>query len=373
MLQLGHAQDSTVPRISSFAVVQVSLPDEDPEWKFAGQNYPKWDACILALKAEDGTVGYGYAAAFTHLGATGAAVENVLNRLTPLIVGRECLDIEANIRVIDKGINGNHPAKSGIDCALHDLAAQILKVPMYHLFGGKVRTEIPICRMLALKNPAQTAEKARARVDEGYRCLKMKVGGNVAEDVARVREVRKAVGDDIRLTADPNMSYSAKDAIAFVQRAAEFNLDMIEQPVREFDLEGLATVTRSVSIGVEADESAFSPPSTFNLASKRIVDAVSMKVTKMGGLRKVHASAKICEAAAIGCRMGATVGSRLLTAHALHLCAALPHLTYPSELAEFLHVMEDPFEGLEVKDGVIKISDDIGAGVRLRKDLDWPI
>jgi L-alanine-DL-glutamate epimerase-like enolase superfamily enzyme len=358
-----------VPKISKFSVIPVSLPDEDPEWKFAGQNYPKWDACILALQADDGTIGYGYAAAFTHLGATNAAVESVIQRLVPLIVGKDCLDIESNIQITDKGITGNHPAKSGIDCALHDLAARVLKVPMYHLFGGKVRSSIPVCRMLALKNPAQTAEKARARVDEGYKCLKMKVAGNVAEDVARLREVRKAVGDDIRLTADPNMSYSAKDAIAFVERSAEYNLDMIEQPVREFDLEGLATVTRSVSIAVEADESAFSPQSTFNLASRRIVDAVSMKITKMGGLRKVHAAAKICEAAAIGCRMGATVGSRLLTAHALHLCASLPHLTYPSELAEFLHVTEDPFEGLEVRDGAIIIPDDIGPGVHLRKDI----
>lgn len=362
-----------MPKIRSFAVIPVCLPDEDPEWKFAGQNYPKWDACVLALKADDGTVGYGYAAAFTHLGSTSAAVESVLNRLVPLIVGRDCLDIEANIQTIDKGINGNNPAKSGIDCALHDLAANVLKVPMYHLFGGLVRSQIPICRMLALKSPTQTAEKARARADEGYRCLKMKVGGNVAEDVARVREVRKAVGDDVRLTADPNMSYTAKDAIAFVERAAEYNLDMIEQPVREYDLEGLATVTRSVSIAVEADESAFSPPSVFNLAANRTVDAISMKVTKMGGLRKVHAAARICEAAALGCRMGATVGSRLLTAHALHLCAALPHLTYPSELAEFLHVMEDPFEGLEVKDGVIRIPDEVGCGVHVRKDLNWGI
>lgn len=362
-----------MPKISGFSVIPLSLPDEDPEWKFAGQNYPKWDACILALKADDGTIGYGYAAAFTHLGATNAAVESVLKRLVPMIIGHDCLDIEASIQTTDKGITGNHPAKSGIDSALHDLAAKVLKVPMYHLFGGRLRSSIPICRMLALKNPEQTAQKARARIDEGYRCLKMKVGGNVAEDVARVRAVRKAVGDDIRLTADPNMSYSAKDAIAFVERAAEYNLDMIEQPVREFDLEGLSKVTRSVSIAVEADESAFSPASTFNLAANRVVDAVSMKVTKMGGLRKVHAAARICEAAAIGCRMGATVGSRLLTAHALQLCAALPHLTYPSELAEFLHVMEDPFEGLEVKDGAITIPDEVGSGVQLRKGIDWNI
>jgi L-alanine-DL-glutamate epimerase-like enolase superfamily enzyme len=357
-----------VSKLKNYKVFPVSLPDEDPTWKFAGQAYPKWDACILALQAEDGTVGYGYAASFAHLGATNAGTEAALHRLVPLIVGKDALDIEDNLRIADKGIQGNHVAKSAVDGALYDLVANLLKVPLYQLFGGRVRKQIPICRMLALKDPPQMAERAKQRIDEGYACLKLKVAGDIAQDVQRVRAVRKAVGDKVRLTVDPNMSYRAKDAIAFVERVAEFELDMIEQPVRMSDLEGLAHVTRSVSIAVEADESAFSPASTFDLAARRIVDAVSMKITKMGGLRNVFAAARICEAAQLGCRMGATVGSRLLTAHAVHLCAALPHLTYPSELAEFEHVLEDPFEGLEVKDGAILVPDGPGAGVRLRKD-----
>lgn len=360
-------------KIKSYAVFPVSLPDEDPEWKFAGRAYPKWDACIVALKAEDGTVGYGYAAAFTHLGATNPGVEAALHRLLPLVVDRDALDIEGSLRLVDKAIRDNQVAKSGIDCALYDLAAKLLGIPLYQLFGGRVQREIPICRMLALKDAPRMAEKAKARVDEGYRALKLKVAGDIAEDVARVREVRKAVGDQIRLVVDPNMSYMAKDAMAFIARIADFGVDMIEQPVRESDLEGLALVTRSVSIGIEADESAFSPASTFHLAAHRIVDAVSMKVTKMGGLRNVLAVARICEAGQLGCRMGATVGSRLLTAHALHLCAALPNLNYPSELAEFLHIMDDPFEGLDVRDGVIKVPDEPGAGVRLRKDITWSV
>lgn len=352
-------------------MVPLSLPDDDPEWRFVGQAYPKWDACVLVLKADTGTVGYGYAAAFAHLGSTAAEVAAVLERLVPLIVSRDCLDIEANIQIIDKAVAAHHPAKSGIDCALHDLAARVLKVPMYHLFGGKLRDRIPLCRILALKSPEQMAERAQARVDEGYRCLKLKLSGHVATDAARVRAVRHAVGDDIRLIVDPNMAYTVKDAIAFIARTAEFHLDMIEQPVDGHDLEGLATVTRSAAITVEADESATSPASTFALASRRVVDAVSLKITKMGGLRNVMAAAKICEAASIGCRMGATVGSRLLTAHALNLCAALPHLTYPSELAEFLHVMDDPFEGLVVQDGAILVPDEIGAGVHARRDIAW--
>jgi L-alanine-DL-glutamate epimerase-like enolase superfamily enzyme len=362
-----------VPKIARYAVVPVSLPDEDPEWKFAGQAYPHWDACIVALVAEDGTIGWGYAAAFTHLGATNAAVESVLHRLAAPLVGRDALAIEGNLRLVDKGIRGNAPAKSGIDCALHDLAARLLGVPLHRLFGGRVRDAIPVCRMLALKDPDGMATQARARIDEGFRCLKLKVGGDVAEDVARVRAVRRAVGPEVRLTLDPNMSFRAKDAIAFVARVAEYGVEMIEQPVRETDLDGLALVTRTVPIAVEADESAHSPESTFALAAHRVVDAVSLKVTKMGGLRNVFAAARICEAAQLGCRMGATVGSRLLTAHAVQLCAALPNLGFPSEVAEFLHVMDDPFEGLEVRDGAVWISDEVGCGVRLRAEIAWRI
>lgn len=360
-------------KIQSFAVFPVVLPDEDPEWKFSGQAYPKNEACVVGLKSDDGTVGYGYAAAFPHLAATTGGVQGALSRMLPLIVGQPALAIEANIQRIEKSIQGNNPAKSGIDCALHDLAAKLMKVPLYQLFGGKVRDQIPLSRMLALKAPNQMAERAKRLVDQGYRCVKLKLGGELREDVERVRQVRKAVGADIRLTIDPNMSYQAKQAIACIERTAEFFVDLVEQPVREADLEGLALITRSVSVPVEADESAYSVESTFALAANRTIDAVSLKVSKMGGLRNVHTSARICEAAQLGCRMGATVGSQLLAAHAVHVIASLRHLTFPCELAEFLHLTNDPFEGLEVKDGMIRVPDEIASGTHFATDIQFPV
>lgn len=44
-------------KIQSFAVFNAALPDEDPEWKFSGQAYPKNEACVVGLKADDGMVG----------------------------------------------------------------------------------------------------------------------------------------------------------------------------------------------------------------------------------------------------------------------------------------------------------------------------
>ncbi|HEY9281449.1 MAG TPA: enolase C-terminal domain-like protein [Eoetvoesiella sp.] len=353
--------------IKSFEIEQISLPDEDPNWKFAGQAYPTNDACILTLTAEDGTQGFGYAAAFPHLAATALGVEGALKRICPALVGQDAMALEANLQRVEAALVANNAAKAAIDCALHDLKARLLKVPLYELLGGKVTDRIAICRMLGLKAPAEMAERAQRLVDRGYRYLKLKVGGTVNEDIARLEAVRRQVGDDVRLVADPNQSYSTKDAVVFAQRAVAYGVDVIEQPVRADNLEGLRHVTQSSSIAIEADESAFSAQSTYRLAATQTIDAVSLKVPKMGGLRAVQTAARICEVAHLGCRMGANVGSQLLASHALHLAVTLPNLTYASELAEFEKLLNDPFEGLTVRDGYLYVPDEIGVGVRRKR------
>lgn len=355
-------------KISRYLVEPCTLPDEDPEWKMALFAYPKNEACIVHLEAEDGTVGQGYAAAFPHLAATQAGVAQVLERLCEMIVGRDALAIEDNLALVQKGIKGNHAAKSGIDCALYDLAAQLLDVPLYRLFGGKVRDRVPLLRILAIKSPDQMAEKALQLVDQGYRFVKLKVAGDLLEDVARVRAVRKAVGPDVGVTVDPNQSYRAKSAIRFIRRIEEFQVDLIEQPVREDDLKGLALVTANTETTIEADESASTVEQLMGLASDRRVDAISLKVSKAGGLRNVQTMARLCEINHLGCRMGATVGSQLLAAHALHLTASLPNMDYACELAEFEHLTNDPFEGLTVEDGDLIVPDASGSGVRRRDE-----
>lgn len=207
------------------------------------------------------------------------------------------------------------------------------------------------------------AERARALVDEGYCYVKLKVAGDLQEDVNRVRAVRKACGDNIGITVDPNQSYKANAAVRFSKRIEEYGVDLIEQPVREDDLLGLAHVTANAEIPIEADESASTPEQLMGLVRTRSIDAVSLKVSKSGGLRNVQTMARLCEINHLGCRMGATVGSQLLTAHALHLTASLPNVDYACELAEFKHLRGDPFEGLTVSDGFIHVPEEVGSGV----------
>jgi L-alanine-DL-glutamate epimerase-like enolase superfamily enzyme len=233
------------------------------------------------------------------------------------------------------------------------------------LFGGKVREEVPILRILAIKTPTEMAAAAQKLVDKGYRYLKIKVHGEVDEDVARVAAIRRQVGDDVHLTIDANQSYTTKDAIAALNRMAEYRIDLVEQPVSADDFEGLALVTRTVPVTVEADEAAGSLREIFALVSQRAVDAVSLKIPKLGGLRNTLAAARLCEAAHIKYRLGAAVGSRILSAQALHLACALPGVDYACELGEFDRLLDDPFEGLEVENGVLHLPQGPASGVRL--------
>ena len=328
--------------------------------------YPKNEACIVTLEAEDGSVGHGYAAAFPHLGATQDGVAQAIDHICGRLIGNNALAIENSLMTVRASIKNNHAAKSGIDCALHDLAANLLGVPLHQLFGGKVRDRIPLMRILAIKSPADMAKRVRALVDEGYRYNKLTVAGDLQEDVDRVRAVRQACGDDIGITVDPNQSYKANAAVRFSTRIEEFGVDLIEQPVREEDLLGLAHVTANTGIPIEADESASTPKQLMDLVRTRSIDAVSLKVSKSGGLRNVQTMARLCELNHLGCRMGATVGSQLLAAQALHLTACLPNLDYACELAEFKHLLDDPFEGLTVSDGFIEVPEEVGSGVRRR-------
>ena len=232
--------------------------------------------------------------------------------------------------------------------------------------AGRCATSVPILRIVAIKSPKEMAESSQKLVDKGYSYLKIKVHGEVDEDVARVKAIRKQVGPDVHLTIDANQSYTPKNAIMAINRMAEYRIDLVEQPVPVGDYRGLKLVTDSVPVVVEADEAAGSLSEIYELIKGEMVDAVSLKIPKLGGLRNTIAAARLCELANIKYRLGAAVGSRLLAAHALHLACALPGVDYACELGEFDRLLDDPFEGLEVDNGVLSLPGGVGTGVRLR-------
>ena len=359
-------------RIRQVEIIESVMPKEDPKWRFALGGSAASEGFVLRLTADDGTEGVGYCASAFHYGISVGGLRNALEAFVPHLIERDPFDVELIMSELDHVLYQNLQAKAAIDIALHDLMARSLGMPVYRLLGGLVRESIPVLRILALKEPEEMAANAQMLVDEGYAYLKIKVGGDERLDVARLRAIRAQVGADVHFTIDANQSYAPKEAIRAIKQMEEFGLDLVEQPVRADDFDGLAQVARAVDTVVEADEAAKTLPDIFRLIQMRAVDSVSIKLMKLGGFRASKLVAGMCKAADVRCRVGAAVGSRIVNAACMHFVASTSNIDYACELGEFERLLDDPAEGLEIERGELRVPREAGLGVRVRRPAVLP-
>ncbi len=357
-----------IDRVDVQAVVQ---PYQDKSWQFALASRKETHGLIIRLRTDDGPDGIAYATAALHVGEVLGGMRQLVDEVfTPILVGGDPFDIEALMGRIDAAVLGYPKTKAAIEVALFDAVGKALGVPLYKLWGGLYRASIPVIRIIPIKEPADMARNAERVVAEGYRYLKIKVGHDARKDVERVREIRRAVGPDIGLTLDANQGWGTpKLAIDALRRMEEFDVALIEQPVRADDFQGLATVKAGVSTIVEADESAGSVVDIYQLARGGFVDAVSLKTPKLGGPRNVKKAAAICQAANLRCRMGMGGANRLISAVDMHLIASTPNIDYACEVGEFSRMDSDPTTGVEIVDGMLWVPHLPGHGASIAPDV----
>ena len=335
----------------------------DPGWTFARATVPELRGWVLVLTDADGVTGLGYAHAVPAITTHGAGAEAALDFLRPLLVGRDPADLAALLDLVEASLAGNRSVKAAIDMALHDLVARRAGLPLCALLGGRFRDRIPQSRILSIKAPAAMAAAAAGLVAKGYRSLKLKLAGDAALDAARVAEVRAAVGADVALTIDPNQSYAAKAFLAAWKRIEPHDIALVEQPVPAADWAGLALITRSLPVPIEADETVETVADVLRVVEGRVADVVNLKLTKLGGVRNFVTAARILEAGQIAARMGAAFGPALLQATSAHAAASLRQLPFACELSEHDHILDDPFTPLPIEDGMVAVPPGPGCGV----------
>ena len=341
------------------------MPKDDPEWRFALGASPEIRGFIIKVSADSGLVGLGYTSGASHMGSSLGGIRAALEEYTELLKGQDPFDTERLFGILDDTLSGNNEAKAAIDMALYDLRAKALDLPVYALLGGKVREEISVIRLLAIKEPLQMAMNALRLVEQGYSYIKIKLEGEPAKDLDRVKEIRRAVGDSIHLTIDANQSYTPKVAIDTLKRMYQYGIESAEQPVRANDWQGLAAVTQAVDCLVEAHESARTVEDIFRLVKDRVIDSINLSIVNVGGLRNAKVAAAICKLGNVSCRVQG-IGSRILSAASMHFVASTLNISYACEVGEFSRFLNDPAEGLEVDHGKLKVPSLPGIGVSLR-------
>jgi L-alanine-DL-glutamate epimerase-like enolase superfamily enzyme len=333
-------------------------------WKTARYTKGDIEATVVGVTDEVGNTGYGYMPAMLIVGESPVTAEALLHTvIAPLLKDEGILGVPDVMKKIDFAIGANFQLKFAVEEALLDLQAKRMNTPLFNLFGGLSRRQVPVMRMLGLKPPKETAAEAQALVDRGYRYVKIKIGLDDKRDIETVKVTRETLGDDVFISVDANQSYAPMRAVKVLNQLEVYNLIVCEQPVRKDDVRGMAFVRQNVRTPIMADEGVDTATDALRLIEAGAMDAVSIKLWKMGGYSKSREIAAVCSAANIGVHVGSTAGSQLMEAMQLHFCAAIPELFAGAEIGEFESLNEDPASGLNVNEGKLSVSNRAGLGV----------
>ena len=198
--------------------------------------------------------------------------------------------------------------------------------------------------------------------------MKLKVGmaASVEEERQRVAAVRRSLGPDVRLRIDANGAWDTERAIATIRSLEEFALELVEQPVVDGDLDGMARVQQAVQTPIAADEAI-----TGLAAARRVLErgAASVLVVKpmvVGGLRPARRIVELAKEAGVAAVVTTTIDAGVGVAAALHLAATLPEGSPACGLATGSLLADDLIvRPLEVRDGSMALPDGPGLGVEL--------
>lgn len=243
--------------------------------------------------------------------------------LRDAVLGGDPDDLNALLDRVDAAVVGNHGAKAAVDVALHDLAAKRLGVSLTRYLGGSATTAPTDVTLSAAGTDALVAAAAR-RVAEGFTVLKIKVGADPAGDIARIKAVRAAVGEEIGLRLDANQGWNAKEAVHIIGRFedAGLGIEFVEQPTPARDLDALAYVTGRTITPIMADESVFGVRDLVEVIERRAADMVNVKLAKCGGIRAARTLFGLARAHGMGTIVGSMMESHIGVTAAASLVAA---------------------------------------------------
>jgi L-alanine-DL-glutamate epimerase-like enolase superfamily enzyme len=326
----GALPPRTSVRIKTIEPIAISLPMKKPV-KMAGETVTRADNILVRIETDDGTIGWGEAAAApTMTGETVASMMAAVLHMAPGLLKRPADDIAGAATAMDAQMYGNSGAKAAIEIALHDLLGRAKGLPLHALLGGKRRERIPLLAVIGSDDAAADLREAQERRNAGYVIYKIKVGVDTPEaDAARTRDICRVLGNDCLISADANQGFDAEEGVRYVRAVADTGLGFFEQPVPAHDLAGMARVAAASRVPIGADEGIHSRDDIERHHAAKAALGVSLKAIKLGGVQRVLDASKLCDRLGMNLNISCKTGeSSVASAAALHLAAVVPSLAW---------------------------------------------
>ncbi|WP_336345485.1 mandelate racemase/muconate lactonizing enzyme family protein [Halalkalicoccus ordinarius] len=348
-------------------------------------NFP-WT--LVRIYTDAGVVGTGEA-------YWGAGIPELIDRMTPFLVGENPLDVDRLFEHLIQKMSGEGSiggvtvsAVSGIEVALHDLAGRILDVPAYQLLGGKYRDEVRVycdCHAGDESEAESNAAEAERVVEElGYDALKFDLDvpsghekdranrhlsdREIDHKVEIVEAVTDAVGDRADVAFDCHWSFTGGSAKRLATRLEEYPIWWLEDPVPPENHDIQREVTHASSTPIAAGENVYRKHGHRSLVDQQAVDILAPDMPKVGGMRETRKIADFADTYYMPIAMH-NVSSPVATMGSAHVATAIPNSLAVEYHSYQLGWWEDLVEEDVIEDGYIEIPEKPGLGLTLDLDV----
>ena len=360
-------------KITDISLGLLRVPLKTP-FKTALRTVETVEDIIVTIHTDSGHTGYGEAAATAVItGDThGSIIEAIGHYIRPRLIGEDLSNLNRIVGLIQTALERNTSAKAAVEIAIHDLWAQLHGAPLYQMLGGGepvITTDLTI----SVDHIDKLVADSLAAIERGFSSLKIKVGKDIGLDVERVRAIHAAVEGRALLRLDANQGWTAKQAVQAMHALEDsgVRLELLEQPVKARDLEGLKYVTERIHTPVMADESVFGPLQVLELIRMRAADIVNIKLMKTGGISNAIRIADIAELHGIECMIGCMIECSISVAAAVHRAVAKASAITRVDLDGPSLCMFDPVEGgVDFNESEISVSEAPGLGIRSIRGLE---
>ncbi len=330
-------------------VSAYTVPTDFPE----SDGTAEWDSTTVVLVEAHARGGTGIGWTYGDV----ASATLVRSKLAGVVEGADAMRVTATWqRMVEACRNLGRPgvasmAIAAVDCALWDLKARLLGLPLASLLDA-AHEAVPVYGSGGFTSypDERLAEQLAGWVEQGIPRVKMKVGREPERDLQRVRVAREAIGPETELYVDANGALTQMQALWFAERYAdELDVRWFEEPVSSDDLDGLRFLRERAPAGMDvaAGEYGYKLDYFEKMLGADAVSCLQADATRCEGITGFLRVAALCQARSL--ELSAHCGPSL---HAHPCCAVIPfrHLEYFHDHVRVERMLFDgvlePLEGM---------------------------
>src|SRR5438309_1987785 len=273
-------------KIRRITAYRGELPLHEGSYKWSGgKSVTVFDSTVIRIDTDAGVTGYGEVCPLGpfYLPAYANGVRAGIAELGPHLLGEDPRELLKLNRRMDAALKGHPYVKSALDMACWDILGKAANLPACTLMGGRYGDDFVLYRAISQEAPEAMAARVAEYRAQGYRRFQLKVGGDPADDIARIRAVAAKLQPGDRLIADANTGWLMHDAMRVVRAVRDIDV-YIEQPCLSY--EECLSVRRHTDHPFVLDEVIDSIDMLMRGRADGAMDVVNLKISKFGGLTK---------------------------------------------------------------------------------------